>query len=62
MDGIINENQLTFGKEYELDKPFIPKSDSVIDNCYRGCHKKYFHTFDININTILNLQRSLIMK
>ena len=46
MNGIMNENQLAIVKEYEFDKPLIQKIDSIIDNCYRDCHKKYFHTFD----------------
>ena len=46
MNGIMNENQLTIVKEYEFDKPPIQKIDSIIDNCYRDCHNKYFHTFE----------------
>ena len=44
MDGITKENVIV--KEYELDKPLIHKIDSIIDNCIRDCHYKYFHTFD----------------
>ena len=40
----MNENVIL--KEYEFDNPLIQKIDSVIDNCYRDCHDKYFHTFD----------------
>ena len=56
----MNENQLTIVKEYEFDKPLIQKIDSIIDNCYRDCHKKYFHTFeykceyDIKLTNITN--------
>jgi len=46
MNGIMNENQLTIVKEYELDKPLIHKIESIIDNCIRACHKKCFHTFE----------------
>ena len=46
MDGMMNENQLTIVKEYEFDNPLIQKIDSVIDDCIRDCHYKYFHTFD----------------
>ena len=46
MNGITNENQLTFVKEYEFDNPLIQKIDSLIDNSIRDCHNKYFHTFD----------------
>ena len=41
----MNENQLTMVKKYQFDKPLIHKIDSIIDNCYRDCHTKYFHTF-----------------
>ena len=35
MNGIMNTNQLTIVKEYELSKPFIHKIDSINDECYR---------------------------
>ena len=41
----MNENQLTIVKEYEFHKLLIHKLDSIIDNCFRECHNKYFHTF-----------------
>ena len=44
MNGITKENVLV--KEYEIDNPLIQKIDSIIDNCIRDCHNKYFHTFD----------------
>ena len=44
MNGITKENVIV--KEYEIDNPLIQKIDSIIDNCIRGCHNKYFHTFD----------------
>ena len=44
MSGIVKENVVV--KEYEIDKPLIQKIDSMIDNCIRDCHHKYFHTFD----------------
>ena len=46
MDGILNANQLTIVEEYEFDKPPIQKIDSLIDNSFRDCHNKYFHSFD----------------
>ena len=46
MDGIINKNQLTIVKEYKFCKRLIQKIDSLIDNSIRGCHHKYFQTFD----------------
>ena len=44
MNGIINENVIV--KKYEFDEPHIQKIDSIIDNCIKDCHIKYFHTFD----------------
>ena len=44
MNGIRNENVIV--KEYEFDEPLIQKIDSIIDDCIRDCHNKYFHTFD----------------
>ena len=46
MVGIMNDNQLTIVKEYEFDNPRIQKIDSLIDNSFRDCHYKDFHTFD----------------
>ena len=56
----MNENELYVVKEYIFDIPLITKIDSIIDNCYRDCHKKYFHTFkyvciyDIKLTNITN--------
>ena len=44
MNGITNENVIV--KEYEFDKPLIQKIDSIIDDFFRDCHHKCFHTFD----------------
>ena len=46
MSGIMNESQVTNIKEYEFDNPPIQKIDSLIDNSFRDCNNKYFHTFD----------------
>ena len=46
MNGIMNENQLTFVKEYIFDNPLIQKINSIISECYGDCHHKYFHTFE----------------
>ena len=46
MDGVMSKNLLTIVEEYEFDQPLIQKIDSIIDNCIRDCHNKYFHTFD----------------
>ena len=42
----MNEKQLTIVEEYELFKPLIHKTNSLIDNCIRDCHNKYYHTFE----------------
>ena len=58
MNGIFNVNVIV--KEYKFDKPLIHKIDSIIDNCFRDCYNKYFHTFDhiyvydINFTNIAN--------
>ena len=44
MNGIMNRSQVALVKEYKVDNPLIHKIDSIIDNCYRDCHKIYFHT------------------
>ena len=60
MGGIINGIELTVVKEYEYDNILIQNIDSIINKCYRGCHYKYFHTFnyecvyDINFKNITN--------
>ena len=59
----MNENQLYVVKEYKFDNPLITKIDSIIDNCYRDCHKKYFHSFkyvciyDIKLTNITNNEK-----
>ena len=60
MDGITNANQLTIVTDYEFDKPPIQKIDSLTDNSKKGCHHKFFHTFDhkceydLNFTNIVN--------
>ena len=39
-------NDKIFVKEYEINNPVIQKMDSLINDCIRDCHNKYFHTFD----------------
>ena len=46
INGVMNGNQLTFFKKCEFDKPLIHKIDSIIDNCSKDCHKRFFHTFE----------------
>ena len=59
----MNENELYVVKEYKFDNPLITKMDSIIDNCYRDCHNKYFHTFkyvciyDIELTNITNNEK-----
>ena len=36
----MNQNQLTVVKEDEFDNPAIQNIDSIINKCYRDCHKK----------------------
>ena len=75
MNGIMNGNQLTVFKEFEFNEPLIHKKVFIIDNCYRDCHDKNYHTFeykcefdikptsfaniDINILTIFDKSRGL---
>ena len=61
MNGIMNENQLTFVKEYEFDKPLIHMIDSIIDNCIRDCHRKNLVHLITFVYMILKLHLSLIM-
>ena len=59
----MNENEIYVVKEYNFDNPPITKIDSIIDNCYRDCHNKYFHTFkyvciyDIELTNITNNEK-----
>ena len=58
MNGIMKESVIV--KEYQLIKPPIHKIESIIDDCIRDCHNKYFNTFDhlcvydINLTKITN--------
>ena len=63
MNGIMDENQLTFVKNYEFFKPLLHKIDAIIDNCYRDCLIKNTVThLNRNVNMISNLQILEIMK
>ena len=59
----MNENELYVVKENIFDNPLITKIDSIIDSCYRDCHKKNFHTFkyeciyDIKLKNITDNER-----
>ena len=54
MGGIINESELKLVKEYKIDNPLIQNINSIISECYRDCHNKYFHTFDFICEYNLN--------
>ena len=42
----MNENQLTIVEKYEIIKPLMHNIDSIIVNCYRDRHNKYYHTVE----------------
>ena len=54
----MNENVIV--KEYVFNNPLIQMIDSIIDDCIRDCHNKYFHTlehiceYDLNFKNIGN--------
>ena len=56
----MSENELYLVKENIFDNPIVQKIDSPIDNSIRGCHHKYFHTFDHICEFDLNFTKSLI--
>ena len=59
MNGIINENKLSIGKEYEFENPLIQNIDSIIDKCYRDCHNNYYHTFEYECVYDLNFTNDI---
>ena len=63
----MNENVIV--NEYDFKNPFIQKTDSLVENCIRDCHIKFFQTFDqlceydfqlknINNNQLIKLTNS----
>ena len=42
----MDDKKLTIVKESEIIKLLFHKLDAIIDNCYRDCHNKYYHTFE----------------
>ena len=56
----MNENELYVVKEYKYNNPIITRTASIIGECYRDCHNRYFHTlkyvyiYDIKVTNILN--------
>ena len=64
MNDIMNENQLTVVKNFEFDKPLIQRTDSVMDNCSRDSHNKFFHiikTYCINFVDITSITNNEII-
>ena len=41
----MNENELYLVKEYNFDNPPCSEMDSVLDSCFKNCHKNIFHKF-----------------
>ena len=62
MNGVINENKVTIVKEYEFDKLFIQKMDSVFDTCIRDCHNECFQTFEYKSVCDFQLKTLVIME
>ena len=54
----MNVNQLTIVKEYEFDEPDIDEIEYLLDDNFKDCRNKYFHTleyrlvYDINFTNI----------
>ena len=55
----MNENELYVVKKYNFDNPPIQKINSIISECYRDCHHKYFHTFDFICEYNLNFTNNI---
>ena len=64
MNALINENELKVVKKYKIVNPLIQNINSIISECYRDCHHKYFHTFDFiceyNLNFTNNTNNELV--
>ena len=64
MNGILNDNQLTIVKEYEFNNLLIQYIDSIINECYKDCQYKYFHTFEheceYNLNFTNNTNNKIV--
>ena len=41
----MNDNELYIVKEYKFDNTLITEVDSIIDGCFKDCHKNFFHKF-----------------
>ena len=42
----MNENNLFVVEEYKFDNPLCFDIDSIIDGCFKNCHKNCFHNFE----------------
>ena len=42
----MNENEIYIVEDYLFDNLLITEIDSILDNCFKDCHNKYFHTFN----------------
>ena len=54
----MKENELYLVKEFKFDSPIFTEIDSIIDNCFKDCHKIYFHKCkykSIYDNTLTNI-------
>ena len=64
MNALINENELKVVKKYRIVNTLIQNINSIISECYRDCHHKYFHTFDFiceyNLNFTNNTNNELV--
>ena len=58
MNALINENELKVVKKYNFDNALIQNINSIISECYRDCHHKYFHTFDFISEYNLNFTKT----
>ena len=49
MNGMMLENRSTVVEKYESIQPLIHTIDSIIDDCYRVCHKKFLIHLSIDV-------------
>ena len=47
MNGLLNES--TVVKEYDFIKSDIHKIDHLLDDLFKNCRNKYFHTFEYRL-------------
>ena len=56
------ENEIYVVQEYKFDNPLTTEIDSIIDKCFRDCHKYIFIILNMNVSMILHLQILLKLK